>query len=133
MTLCHYSILWDSCNNMILKFKKIFLRSGSNFWWLNHMQVKPERELNVFDDSLDLSAFLLLLWLLVLFENETWSVTVSSFLSPQRQQSLLHITRYSCRSCIFTVCVCEVFDSASTRTRQLPCASRSHVKNFTKS
>lgn len=81
MTLYHYSILWDSCNNMILIFK-FFLKTGSDFWWLNDMHVKPARELNVLDDSLDLNAFLPLLWFMVLFENETGSVTVSSFLNP---------------------------------------------------
>lgn len=35
-------------------------------------------------------------------------------LNPQKQKSLLHITGWSCRSCVFTVGVCEVFGCAST-------------------
>lgn len=79
------------------------------------MHMKPERELSVFDDSLDLNAFLLLLWFIVLFENETGSsVTVSSFLNPQRQQSLLHITGKAAGAAFpLFVCVWAV-DSAST-------------------
>lgn len=68
--------------------------------------MKPERGLKVLDRSWDLNVFLLLLCFFVLFESETSQIIVSAFLNPWRQQSLPHIARYSCSSCIFTFFVC---------------------------
>lgn len=86
------------------------------------MHMKPERELSVFDDSLDLNAFLLLLWFIVLFENETGSsVTVSSFLNPKGSSpcstslAQLQELHFHC------LCVCELLILPALNTATTLC------------